>query len=222
MSAPPSDSAPSGRPMSDDELLTSHEHLLEKRPDDKAHYRLLPLVMLFVFSGLILFAATYLNRYSGHFASTVFNENLLPSTGAAAAKKIDPVVFGKAIFNTPPNCVTCHQTTGLGIPGTFPPLDGSEFVDGPADRMISIVLYGLQGTVHVKGQAFNAAAMPAFGQVAGSGFNFSDEKIAAVLTYVRQAWSNKASPITPEQVAAVRNKDGNHSAWSEAEVLQIK
>ena len=67
----------------------------------------------------------------------------------------------------------------------------------------------------------NAAAMPAFGKVAGSGYNWSDDRIAAVLSYVRQAWGNKAGAITPEQVAAIHTKEADRKEWSEAELQKI-
>lgn len=215
-------SGPSGgdqRPLSDDELLERHEKLLGKQPDERGHYKRLPLIMIFVFSALVLFAATYLNRYSGHFDRTVFNENALASQGGAAAAPVNPVAVGDRLFHQTGACVTCHQETGLGIPGAYPPLAGSEWVNGPQNRVISIVLYGLQGQVHVKGQVFSAAAMPAFGP---AGFNWQDDQIAAVLTYVRQQWGNKAPAITPEAVAAIRAKDGSRGSWSEAELQAIK
>jgi mono/diheme cytochrome c family protein len=218
MSAPrdPTDD-PAG--IRDDAVLSEHEKLLGKQPDDKAHYKLLPLLVLFFFSGLIFFSAIYLNRYSGHFASTVYNENALPSTAAAPVAAIDPVQLGKRLFNQTGACVTCHQATGLGLPGTYPPLDGSEWANGPANRVISIVLYGLQGPVHVKGNVYSAAAMPAFG---ATGYGWSDDRIAAVLTYVRQEWSNKSPAITADQVAAIRAQDGNRSSWNEADLLKVK
>lgn len=223
MSAPANpDPARNPGPMSDERLLSDHERVLGKQPDERARYRLLPLGMLFFFSGLILFAATYLNRYSGHFDLTVYNENALPSKGPGAEAKVDPVAMGKKLYNSGGACVTCHQPTGLGLPGAYPPLAGSEFVNGPEDRVISIVLYGLQGPVHVKGQLFNTAAMPVFGQVANSQFSWSDEKIAAVLTYVRQEWGNKAPAITADKVAAIRAKDGDRKSWTESEILQVK
>lgn len=205
--------------LGDERLMTEHEKIIGKQPDNRAHYRLLPLVMLFVFSGLILFSATYLNRYSGHFDRMVFNENALPSSEVAAPPPISPVVLGDRLFHQSTACVTCHQPTGLGIPGAYPPLAGSEWVNGPENRVISIVLYGLQGTVHVKGLAFGAAAMPAFGP---AGFNWRDDQIAAVLTFVRQEWGNKAPAIPPEAVAAIRAKDGTRGPWSEADLLKIK
>jgi hypothetical protein len=63
--------------------------------------------------------------------------------------------------------------------------------------------------------------MPAFGQVPGGGYNWSDEKIAAVLTYIRQEWGNKAGPIDPAKVTALREKEGSRSEWSEAELLKL-
>jgi len=205
--------------ITDEELLVAHEKLLEKQPDDRAHYKLMPLGLLFFFSGLILFAATYLNRYSGHFDPTIFNENALPSTGKGVEVAIDPVVFGKQLFNQSGACITCHQPTGLGIPGTYPPLAGSEWVNGPDERVIAIVLYGLQGAVHVTGKSFSAAVMPSFG---ASGFNWNDDKVADVLTYVRQEWGNKGAPVTADEVKAVREKNGSRAAWNEADLLQMK
>jgi mono/diheme cytochrome c family protein len=204
----------------DENLLQSHESQLGTRPDEGARYKLLPIGILFALSALILFSGTYLNRYAGHYSSLVFNENLKPSTGAAAAVKLDPVAVGKGAFNAV--CITCHQATGAGIPGTYPPLAGSEWVNGPASRVIAIVLYGLKGDIHVEGHDFNAAAMPVFGQVSGSAYNWSDEKVAAVLTYVRQEWGNKASPVSADDVAAERKAIGDRKEESESELQALK
>ncbi len=64
--------------------------------------------------------------------------------------------------------------------------------------------------------------MPVFGQVSGSAYNWSDEKIAAVLTYVRQEWGNKSAPITADQVSAVRKATGDHKEFSASELDAIK
>src|SRR4051794_34102120 len=108
--------------VTDESLLAAHEKLLGKQPDDKAHYRLLPLALVFIFGGLIFYAGTYLNLYSGHFDPTIYNENLKPSHGAVAAVKVDPVMLGKKMFASA--CITCHQATGMGQPGIYPPLAG--------------------------------------------------------------------------------------------------
>ncbi len=205
--------------MNDGELLEAHEKLLGRQPDDRAKYRLLPLVMLFVLSGCVLFAATYLNRYSGHFDRSIFNENLLPTGSGPVDLKPDPIALGRRMFNSGGACYSCHQPNGQGIPGAYPPLAGSEWVNGAGARVVRIVLDGLQGPVHVGGKTFGAAVMPAFGS---SGFNWSDEQIAGVLSYVRQEWGNKSKPISTDEVAKIRALTADHKAWSEADLLGVK
>src|SRR5688572_2363888 len=114
--------------VSDESLLAVHEKMLGKQPDEKANYRLMPLVLLFVFSGLIFWAGTYLNRYSGEFDPVIFNENLLPPSGEVVVAKADPMKVGAAAYNA--SCIACHLPTGLGVPGLNPPLAGSEWVVG--------------------------------------------------------------------------------------------
>ena len=204
---------------SDESLLNAHEKLLGKKPEDGAHYKMLPLVLLFAFSGLIFYAGTYLNHFSGHYNATIFNENAHPASTGPVAAKIDPMVSGKKSYDA--LCATCHMPDGNGQAGVYPPLAGSEWANGSDERMIRIVLYGLKGPIKVKGVDFNAAAMPAVGKVTGSGYNWSDEKIAAVLTYVRASFGNKGSAVTPEQVAAIHNKEGDRKEWSQDELLKI-
>ena len=204
--------------VTDESLLAAHEQVLGRRPDDKGHYRLLPLNLLFVFAGLIFFSGTYLNLFSGHFNPTIYDEYAKPHTGAEAAVAVDPVVLGKKIFGA--TCQSCHQITGLGLPGAIPPLAGSEWVLGPDERVVRAVMFGLQGPIKVKGADFNSA-MPPNGKVPGSGFNLSDDKIAAVLTYVRQEWGNTAGAITTEQVAAIHAKEGEHKQWTSEELLKL-
>lgn len=204
---------------SDESLLAAHEKLLGKQPDEKARYKLLPLNLLFIFSGLIFFAGTYLNRYSGFFDARVYNENAHPPSGATVVAKIDPLVLGKKQYDA--ICITCHQANGMGLPATFPPLAGSEWVTGSNDRLIRLVVYGMTGPVKVKGVTYNAAPMPVIGKVAGSAYNLSDDKVAAVLTYIRQEWGNVGPAITTEQVAAVRSKEGDRKPYTEEELLKL-
>ncbi|MCX6952372.1 MAG: cytochrome c [Verrucomicrobia bacterium] len=204
---------------SDESLLAAHEKLLGKQPDEKARYKLLPLNLLFVFSGLIFFAGTYLNRYSGNFDPHIFNENAHPTTGEVAVAKVDPLVLGKKQYDA--ICITCHQATGMGLPGAFPPLAGSEWVNGSDERLIRIVVYGVTGPLTVKGTTYAAAPMPTVGKVAGSAYNLSDDKVAAVLTYIRHEWGNNGPAITTEQVAAIRGKEGDRKPYVQEELLKL-
>jgi mono/diheme cytochrome c family protein len=203
----------------DESLLAAHEKLLGKQPDEKANYDLMPLVLLFVFSGLIFWAGTYLNRYAGSFDPVVFNENAVSKKGeTVAAPAADPIKVGTAAYASA--CAACHLPTGVGQTGTIPPLAASEWVTGSEERLIRIVLYGVKGPIKVKGADYNSA-MPAFGRVQGSGYNWSDEKVAATLTYIRQAFGNTAGAITKAQVEAVRSKDGNRPEMTQDELLKL-
>ena len=127
---------------SDTSLLAAHEKAAGKQADEKGQYKLLPLALLFGFSGLIFWAGTYLNRYSGQFSAKIFDENAHPSTGAEVVAKIDPIVLGKKQFASA--CIACHQATGLGMPNLFPPLAGSDYLKDKK-KTITSVIKGLTG-----------------------------------------------------------------------------
>jgi mono/diheme cytochrome c family protein len=101
---------------------------------------------------------------------------------------------GKQLFAA--NCVACHQATGKGLPGVFPPLDGSEWVTGDERAVANILLHGITGEITVGGNVFKGA-MPSFQQL-------GDAELAAVASYVRSEWSNKAAPIAAGLFAAER------------------
>jgi mono/diheme cytochrome c family protein len=211
MSANHSDpSAP--RRLTDTELIQVHEHAGEEKVDDGGNFKLLPLVMLFVFSGLIFFSGTYLGLFAGHFASTVHDERGSPHA-AVVEVKVDPVILGRTIYKN--NCIACHQETGTGMAGMFPPLAKSEWVNGTEERVIRIVLHGLSGPISVAGQQFGSQAMPTFASQ-------SNENIAAVLTYIRQEWGNSAPAVSAEKVAEIRTKVGARGAWTATELEAIK
>lgn len=113
---------------------------------------------------------------------------------------IDPAVMeaGKASFTL---CAACHGMNGEGGP-LAPPLAGSDWVKGPVSNLIRIQLRGLQGPITVSGKEYNLPAPMA-------PLNYqTDEQIAAVLTFVRNSFGNKASAVKPEQVAALRSEVG--------------
>jgi mono/diheme cytochrome c family protein len=209
--------------MTDETLLAEHEKLLAKQPDEGGHYKLQPLLLLFFGSALVMFCGTYIGRHAGHFNVTVFNENAKPHQPGEVivAAPVDPVELGKKLFNDAA-CNTCHQTTGLGMPGAIPPLAGSEWAVSSEERVVRIALYGLTGPIKVKGVNYQGVPMPPFGKgVTGSMKNWRDDQIAAVLTYVRQEWGNKGSPITAEKVAEIHAKDGAHGPYTPADLEKL-
>jgi mono/diheme cytochrome c family protein len=116
------------------------------------------------------------------------------STAAPPKMKTTKVMAssnGLAVYTT--NCSTCHQSDGKGAIG--PPLAGNAVVTGDAAKVIRIVNSGLTGTISVNGKTFNGT-MPAWKGT------LSTSDIAAVITYVRSSWGNKAGPVTAAQVAS--------------------
>lgn len=208
--------APSDLPRKDKTL--SDETLLEKHEASGAGSSGKLTALVFVVSLVLCFAGVYLERNSADFSVLAYNEDARGSGApSGAAKPVDMVAFGKKQFLSA--CVTCHQATGLGLPGTYPPLAGSEWVQGSEERLVRIVLFGLTGPVKVAGHEFpGTTPMPSFGKVPGSGYNWRDDQIAAVLTYIRQEWGNKAPPVTTEKVAEIRSKTNRTQAWTVQEL----
>lgn len=95
-------------------------------------------------------------------------------------------------------CISCHQTDGGGVPNMNPPLIKTEYVLGEKERLIKIVLHGLNENIEIDGEYFTNP-MPALNVL-------KDQQIADVLTYVRNSFGNKASAITAAEVKAVRAK----------------
>lgn len=119
-----------------------------------------------------------------------------PGTAAAPA----PAVTASAGEQQYARCATCHMADGQGLANAYPPLAGSEFVTAAEPTAaIHVVLRGMQGPVTVRGTEYDGVMLPY-----GTSVPMTDAEVADVLTYVRQAWGNDASPVTAEQVARVR------------------
>jgi len=121
--------------------------------------------------------------------ATVYGRGASPTAAAASSD-------GSAIFAS--KCAACHQVNGAGA-GPYPPLAGNaDVTSADTATVIATVLNGRSGPIHVNGKTFSGA-MPAWKD------QLSNDDIAAVLTYVRSAWANKAAAVTADQVAVARN-----------------
>jgi mono/diheme cytochrome c family protein len=116
----------------------------------------------------------------------------------AGATKVD----GAAVFAS--SCAGCHQATGAGLPGVFPPLAGSEWVLGKDGTAAAIVLQGVTGDLTVNGTTYKGA-MPAFKA------QLSDDQVAAVLSHVRSQWGNGAAVVNAATIAKVRSGLGSRT-----------
>jgi mono/diheme cytochrome c family protein len=129
----------------------------------------------------------------------------------AAGAQVD----GAAVYAS--RCAACHQASGAGLAGAFPPLAASEWVTGKASTLVALVLHGINGPLTVKGKTYNGA-MPAFGT------QLQDAEIAAVLTHIRNQWGNAAEAITAETVVQVRkDTEGQTAPYSgDADLAALK
>lgn len=93
-------------------------------------------------------------------------------------------------------CQACHGPEGKGLPGAFPPVANSDWIEQNPDQLIGAILNGLSGPIVVNGQNYNAV-MPPMAYL-------SDEDVANVLTFVLNSWDNPGGEIQPAQVAQVR------------------
>jgi mono/diheme cytochrome c family protein len=172
------------------------------REDTSAKDPAVPIWLIIVCFLLAFWGAVYFDEHGGWFDAQVYTpyanaENL---KGYQVSGGPNPFEQGRQIYGR--TCFTCHGPNGTGAPGTFPSLVGSDWVnEEQPGRMIRLVLQGVAGPgLKVNGQPFNTgSAMVPWNSL-------SDEDIAAVITFVRgnKEWNNHASPVTPEQVRAMR------------------
>ena len=111
--------------------------------------------------------------------------------------KSDNNIPGQSIYNT--FCVSCHQSDGKGDSARFPPLAGADWVTGDKERLIDLLINGLQGEIEVNGLIYDGV-MPHHKFL-------KDEQIADVLTYIRTNFGNQASEITTDEVKKYRSSN---------------
>jgi len=104
-------------------------------------------------------------------------------------------VEGKKVYDM--YCKACHMESGRGVPSMNPPLAGTDWVTGDKERLIKVILNGMQDPIEINGETYqNVMAAHDF---------LTDEQIADVLSYIRNSFGNEASEVTPQEVASVRN-----------------
>ena len=181
--------------MSDEPKKSSSEQRLREKVDPNESNRPLPWFLVMSLGAMAMWGAFYI-------ASTPSGENsaygdqrtvsdLRPVVAVAGAA---PAVDGKQLYGA--KCAACHQGSGLGVAGVFPPLAASEWVIGDEKILTNILLHGVNGEMIVKGNKYNGA-MPAWNTL-------SDDELAAVLTYIRTDWGNTAPPLKAETIKSQR------------------
>ncbi len=133
------------------------------------------------------------------------------TAAAFAAPPANAAVDGAQVFTG--KCAACHQASGLGLPGVFPPLAASDWVTGSDKRLVQILLHGIQGPIAVAGTTYNGL-MPPWKML-------SDAEIAAVATYIRGAFGNGAAAVTADLVASERVATASRTTpWAGGQELE--
>ena len=183
--------------MSDDIKSSLTKPLSDSQPG--ADRTTLPMWIIVLTLVLACVGGLYFDRHSGWFQPQVYSpfasvdqlDMYQPKSGAAAAMARGKVVYEQV-------CGLCHGADGLGKPGQAPPLAGSEWVTSAGyNRLAHIPLAGLSGNIQVTGKDWNMG-------MAAMGAALPDADLAAVLSYIRSSWGNKASAVEADDIQKVR------------------
>ncbi|MCF8226723.1 MAG: cytochrome c [Bacteroidales bacterium] len=97
------------------------------------------------------------------------------------------------------HCLPCHQADGNGVPGMYPPIVETKWVNGDNKTLISIVVHGMDEEIEVNGEFYNTIMAPLP--------HLSDQQVSDVLNYVRRQFGSSTEKITPEEVKIVRENE---------------
>jgi len=177
---------------------------IDKNPSRRLSRR--PLVL--TCTGLVLGGAIILSFYGQYHveqqqmlhginqpASAATTTVAATAAGGGGAAAPAGMAAGASVYTA--NCAGCHGAAGTGQPGVFPPLANNAVVTGPPAAVIKIVNSGLTGAVSIGGSTYNGM-MPAWKG------NLTPAQIAEVVTYIRNSWGNKGSPVTTAEVLVAK------------------
>ena len=188
--------------------------------EPKAGRAAVPVWLFLLFVMLLYWGLIYFDEGSAWAEPQVY----LPYHSAAEVALYQPrleglpdIGRGQLVFDR--TCALCHGPDGKGRQGQAPPLAGSDWVNAAGvNRLVRIPIIGFTGPIQVNGQQYDFPA--GMTPIAATRERMSDEDLANVLSYVRQAWGNKASLVTSEQVRTIRERIGNRSTQLTAEEIK--
>lgn len=187
--------------MKDPDILPQQRR---EHADPTEGFNAVPRTLLALVLALVVFGVAYISaediNQPGRWGD---GRTAAELSGAAGRAGGGTAADGAALYAA--LCVACHQASGAGLPGVFPPLAGSEWVQGDPATAAAIVLHGVTGPITVAGQRYNGA-MPAFHA------QLDDNQLAALLTHLRSQWGNQAAPVSAAQVAEARQRHQGRSA----------
>lgn len=191
-------------PELQDSIIQMHTAAMREMEEPRDGVSPTPVVFIFLCLFITMWGGYYMGTYSGDWTGNGLSELRSGAGPTGPVAPQNPMILGQEIYN---GCSQCHQGSGMGLAGQFPPLAGSEYVTGDVRRLAAILINGINGELVVNGSTYNAQ-MPTWKDT------YNDEELAAVMTYIRNSFGNKAEAVTKQQVEAVRKEVGALGAWS--------
>ncbi|RZL92014.1 MAG: cytochrome c [Variovorax sp.] len=170
--------------------------------DPHEQYNPVPRVVLGLALALVVWGVAYILMARPDGLAGLGDQRLPDTLAQGAAPASGASIDGRQLFVA--KCQACHQASGQGLPGVFPPLAGSSWVKGPAEVSVQILLHGLNGPIEVAGATYNGS-MPAFGE------QMNDAELAAVLSFIRSEWGNTSPGVEAEHVQVARKASAQRS-----------
>lgn len=198
----------------DEGLHEVHDQVRREKEEPTEGFSPVPIFLLFLFGALIFWGGIYFTEKSGGFREDVFDPDYVP--GQAVVQPELPfeekvVKKGARIYT---QCAACHQADGTGVPGVFPPLANSDWVNGDERRVVKILLWGLNGPITVAGNEYNGN-MPSYNSM-------SDEDIRIIASYIRTNFGNNSGFVSEGAVEAAREETAGRSGeWTGPEILSL-
>ncbi|WP_269496963.1 c-type cytochrome [Castellaniella sp. S9] len=189
--------------MTDQKTTDSQQR--REQPEPYEGSRPVPKLVLTIIGALFVWAAYYIWATYNPMPANLGDDRV------AADFAVPVAADGGQLYTA--NCVACHQASGAGVPGVFPPLAGSEWVIGDPAVAVRIILHGVKGPLTVMGTQYNGE-MPHFKE------KFSDAELAAVVSHIRTSFGNTAGEVDAKLVQQEREATKDHpDHWNGDEEL---
>lgn len=110
-----------------------------------------------------------------------------------AVKKRQQFAMGKGIYKQ--KCQNCHKENGEGFQQLYPPLNEADYMFDSIEKVACGIQYGMKGSIEVNGKEYNVP-MPGYS-------GLTKYEVAQVMTYIYNAWDNRHSRFTADEVEGI-------------------
>lgn len=176
--------------------------------------RPVPWLVISIIAGLFIWSIGYIWVTHQESPASYGDRRSAADFKVAASENDGGAVDASKLYTA--HCLACHQATGEGLPGVFPPLADSEWVTGDATVLVQILLHGITGDLTVGGTVYNGQ-MPAFGD------KLDDKELAALASHIRSEFGNSAAEVSVSDVTEQRTAVDRDEPWQgDADLESLK